>query len=236
MSKQKSIVDNLLFKPLVATDDPQKRLIVIYGVNVGSSKAISAKGKLVVSTVTTIDVLDITSTVELGTPVRDNWLVTDPKELKKCFEEVNSEDYILQIQTATSIIHQEMNDLSVHLQDCAKSFSTLQYISNSSDTNELMIGTESNGLAHIVFKTVTGDMAKLNREQIDKIGNVIMEVIMGNVASDLANEETLRKLRAEVNYKLIEALPDNMRADDIHVNMDSFVEEIKKFQGDTESN
>jgi hypothetical protein len=27
-----------------------------------------------------------------------------------------------------------------------------------------------------------------------------------------------------------------MRADDIHVNMDSFVEEIKKFQGDTESN
>jgi hypothetical protein len=91
-------------------------------------------------------------------------------------------------------------------------------------------------LAHIVFKTITGDKIDITKnlspQDVATLGGVLLDIIRNHADEDMdnVNEEFLKKLRAEVEYKIVESLPASLKAGDIRINMEAFVDEIKRFR------
>lgn len=95
------------------------------------------------------------------------------------------------------------------------------------DEGNLIIGSESGSLAHIVFNTINGETAKLKEDEIEKIGQVIINTMMINSDIDLTNDQEVNDLVSEIEFKIIDSLPGSLKAGSFFIKKDVLVKEMK---------
>jgi hypothetical protein len=233
MSKSKrKILESLLFKPYKFTFDGKNSIIVIYKFDSHTSKNINSKGKIKNKQVNSITIVDINETLDRGSFYTDTWTIVNIDEFLSYLQPVDVSEFAEEIQTALSIIINESAVLSSKLSLLSDALMSISHVINESPRKEgeIIIANEDDYIAQIVYKTITGDMEKFNKEDIHKIGNTILEVVTNNSHIDLDVQDNVRKIKAEIEYKIIDNLPAVIKAEDISINMDSITSEIKKIQ------
>ncbi len=231
----KSSVEDLLYKPLLFSTSEGSRLALIYGCDTEIQQRLSVKGKPDKSSTDTVHILDITKTIEQGFPIVEACNISNAQEFRSGLEVVDADDYMDQMIIVHTILQAEMSEIASRMQDCGQAIICLKHVASSTNKNKskgsLTLGTETSPLASIFYSTVTGDVAGLEQKEIEKVGGVIMQIIMNNLSTDTEDAEKIKKLKAEIEYKLVDSLPDHMKAGDVHINMESILEEIRKYQG-----
>ncbi len=231
----KSSVEDLLYKAFFIIDGEDKRLVYIFGCDTEIQQRLSPSGKPEKKYVSAIYILDVTKTIEEGIAIIESFIVSDPKKFRANIEIVDPDEHMEQLALAHTILHSEMAGLANRIQSYGQALITLKHIAGNSPKNKgrgnLVLGTEGSPLASIFYNTVTGDVARLEREEVEQVGGVIMQVIMSHLSTDLDDAEELRRLKAEIEYKLVDSLPNHIKAGNVHINMESIVDEIRKYQG-----
>jgi hypothetical protein len=229
--RYRNSLEDLLYKSIKITEED--RIIVIFACDTHVQHAISQKGKPDKQIVHVIHALDLTTSMTNSAPYIDSWVIQDVGKFKRGIEIIEKEECSEQLITLSTFLVGEMSSLSQRMQACAQALTTVRYMTGSQqhDKGNLLITSDQSGLAHIVFSTVTGDTAKLEKRDIDRIGRVIMDVILNHVSIDMDDSKQVKDLEAEIEYKIVEALPDHMKAGDIAINMKAVLFEIRKFQG-----
>lgn len=243
--KDKSPLEDLFFKPVIVRANDEERLVIIYGCDTVIEQGLNSRGKRSKKIVENIKLIDVTRSLEFSQPVMEVISITNANRFKKHATVVDAKDYIADIVEVTSMIVGEANRLNQSIMNLTSVLTTIQSITVSPEpvqVEEQPSGDEQGNLvlvgqnqpwAHIVFKALDGkkDLEKaLTQKDVETMGGAIMEIISDHIHSDLNNEETVRALKAEIEFKLLNALPDNLRIGDIHLNMDAIIEEIKRFQ------
>lgn len=239
--REKYSITDLLYKPLRFINEGEDNLIIIYSLDVHSTNTLSAKGIPQTTNTTTIYILDLLKTIATCSPVLDSWVIADQKKFVKNVSVVKFDDEQDNVLVSSSIIISDLNNILAKVQEYNKALTALKAISGAfeknKDNGKLIIAQQETGFAHIVYKTMTGDIAKLSEKEVDKIGNVIMDVILAHIDINLDDTEQVNKIKAEMEYKIIEAMPSVMQTNAIHINMEAVINEIRKFQnGNNDSN
>lgn len=238
MSKKKdNSIDDLLFRPLILKDGDNERFIIICGSDAHVHQSLSEKGKQVKNIVNMIHMLDVTQTVCNGQPVLDSWVIASSKDFRKSLTELDITKHMDEVVAASSIILGEMSGLANRMKSLSSAMTTLKFVANKyagvnsgSDTGNVVIGSEDQGLAHIAFKTLTGNVAKLRKEDVEKLGSSILQVIMSNIDTNLDDENELNKIKQELEVRLLEALPPDVQVGDINLNVQGIIDEIIKMR------
>lgn len=229
-------IDSLLFKPFAIKDESgQEKLFIFIGGDETLNKTLSDKGKLTKKNIYILYLFDITDTINSGEAVINNWQISDWNKFKSNLREVPFRECGDLLVMSSNIIVDEINNLTKRASDLNQAITVVRHIAkkagNGDDIGTIVINGSENNLTQIVFKTITGDSVDLKKDDVDKIGEVIMEIVMDHAEDNLDDPEQLKKIRSEIEYKVVEALPDYTQAKNIKINMDAIIEEIKKMKG-----
>lgn len=232
MSKNKTPIDDLLFKPLRYDYNNANRLLIIYNVQSVFNKSQNVKGNDHVETTLLIDTIDVYKTVEHQASVLERTVVISLKDLKQHLIPIPIADCAEPVLEALDIVCQDIREYTTQIQNLIKVSAVIKNVASGLATEGQLILTDGqSGLAQIVFNSVTGKTAELSQDDIDRIGGIIMDVVMHNLSLDTADDKQIKKLKAEIEFKIIETLPASFTAQDIKINMDPILSEIKKYQG-----
>jgi hypothetical protein len=248
----KKTLDNLLFKPLKVNLEEGEKFMVIFGHECITNTEIGEDGKKQKHVQDVVKALNITESISTGNIVIDSYAL-DLDEFLPHVEIVSGVTHLAHIVTVAQQLGREIIELGAKINDCNAALLTLRDITKNvlgtssldgknqeSDSGNLILGGTTEPLAHIVFKTVAGnkteDLAKVLRpEEVMKIGVVLKQIVESHVSTDLEDQENVRKLKAEIEYKIVEALPNNLRAGDVTINTKAILEEIDRLR-DNEDN
>jgi len=236
-------IREILFKPIIVKTEIEERFVFIYAYNCVIEHVLSNDGQINKNHKDIVKFIDIQKSIAMNTTIIDEMTVTDRKKFRSDIVEIPISQCFQDIIHATSVVIEETAEISQRMTEMQnilsaikKCSSELKYSVSPSHGNIVLAGSEE-PLAHIVFKTITGenvDITKnLSQDDIILLGQVLLEIIHLHMEDDLENEDFLKKLKAEIEYKIVESLPSTLRAGDIHINLEAFVEEIKRFR-DTE--
>lgn len=231
---------DLLFKPVVLSTTTGPRLMIIYGHDVIIEHTVGSSGELVKNRKESIKLLDVSRTVEFGHATIEVLNIEDHNKVLEKIKTIDTSECSHDILLATSMLIEEMTMLTDRLNNMSNALSAIKKISetqeesNNFDSGNLILAGSSEPLTHIVFETITGEKVNLHdvlsEQDIRNIGGVLLDIVMSHVDQDLENQDFLKKLLAEIEYKLIEALPSGLKAGDININLNAVVAEIKKFR------
>lgn len=240
-------VESILFKPCLITDmeDPsQKNLVIITSLDVNVSTTLGDEGEPQKDITLSISALDVRESVVSGELVNDGFIITDiPQFLKNISTEVDIFDHREDIMMLYGIMFNEFSAAQENLNRVSNVMRVVQNISKdyadqlASETGgKIDLSANNDVFASIVFDTINGLDNNIDKEDLDNLVGVINGVVVGNMDADLDSEEKVKKIHAELEYKLIEALPSNITSDKITISMSKVLEQIKKFQEDMEKN
>lgn len=240
MSKHKENfnIGNFLFKPIIVRTELEERFIIIFSYNSITESILDDNGEVQKNHKDVIKFLDISKTTELGGAIIDSFVISDKKKFKESTIEIPAAQCFQDIIHIASVVTEEAQQLNERLIDTRNVIAAIRKASSSmknvhSQGNLILAGSEQ-PLAHIVFKTVTGnklDITKdLSREDIGTLGEILLDIIHKYMDDDLENPELIKKLKAEIEYRIVDSLPMTLKAGDVNINLEAFVEEIKRFR------
>lgn len=177
-----------------------------------------------------IKTLNVDSTIETGVPVLDNLEISNAEKFFNSIEEADVEDVATELLVATNLINTNTLMIKERLEQLQTAYHTMKNMFEDHtklDEGNLVIGSESGGLAHIIFNTVDGETVKLKTEEIEKIGQVIINAMMLNSDIDLENKQEVDDLVSEIEFKIIDSLPSTLKAGNFNINKDVLIKEIQ---------
>src|SRR5687768_15687713 len=105
MAKDKTVMEDLLFKPLVARDsNDEERLIIIFGNDTTTKNSLNPSGKKTKEVANVIHVLDITATIALGQAAIESSVVNNFSKFKSRLKEIKAEDCEEELHIATRVL------------------------------------------------------------------------------------------------------------------------------------
>ena len=219
----------LLFVPLLGAD--QNNLVCIFECDNQTNYNVKEQNNKI-----SISVLDMTDTVKWGTPIVDYYEIQDVDEFMNNVEPVKDKteykDIITQVFQTLSI---ELNSLLQEISQHSKALQTLQHIAEdiSDDKQKMVIGSDKGGLFSAVFKSIGAKSNRhLSSSDISYITNVLVDEIMQNSNIDLDDDCQVQNLQEYLEAKIVEALPNNISLEDVDINTEDIIEEIRHIQGD----
>jgi hypothetical protein len=237
MKKQdKQILESILYTPLLVEFEDQSYLIIIYAYETYCSFNIDASGKKEKSLSDIVHILNISRTIESGNPVVYSCTIDNLSRFMQQVQKVDISTIQKELELTHSHVLSEMYELANRTQNLNKASSAINYSNKNkndehkNEESDILITTNDAGLAHIVFSTLKNTTKELTKEDVERIGGVIRDIITNHLEMNTDNQDEIRKLAQEVEYKIIETLPSNTVAGKINLNMDYIVSEIKSFQ------
>ncbi len=246
MKDKSKQLEQFIFKPLLVSDGEDQRLVICFGSNTDTEQSISPSGKKIEKSFTTLNFLDISSTNNLEEVVMEECTVTNIKHLKQNVEVLDIQDVMSETMNAAGIVIREIEFLHHRIEELGKMLTAVKFVCNNGqktkqivdkteeqeeDGNIIFAGSEAT-LAHVVFRSLSGIKGELSPQDVDKIGTIIMQIMRDHSEDDLDNKENLKKFKAEIEYKIVDALPSTFTAGDIKINIDAIVKEIKDSHND----
>lgn len=227
-------LDRYLYKLISISLPNQEKIITLpFKVRMEAEQCLSPAGKPETTTKYYLTMLDISKSIQYNEPYIEEALVTDTQELNDSIELVDPNDNMPLLSMASTLIYRHMTAMSQEMQVTSQSMLALKQLLPSNEVQtkgNLILTNDENNLASILYHTITGDTALLSQAQVEKVGQVIMDIIQAHLATDLKDPINVKKIVAEVEYKLIEALPDDTKAGKIQINTSAIIQEIQKFQ------
>lgn len=232
-------MQEFLYKPVyIKSLDAE---ILIFAIENNCQSFVGIDGKVTKENCLIIRYIDINKTLQLGNPIVDSINLINPEVFFKDSEVIDTEEYLPLLMEVSSVLVKEISDLTNVIKSYTQVLTAMRAhasssgkvnLSNLQDKSALIIQGTNAGLAHIVFKTITGNTALLKPEDIDKVGKTIGEIVNKNANTDknFSEQENLKKLKDELEYKIIDSLPIQMRAQDVGINMDAVIEEIERIR------
>lgn len=239
-------IDEFIFKPIQLKDPKteESRLVIIYKVDVSNKIFLDDDQKKSTNTSHTLGLLDVMRTIDRENPVFANFNVEAIDKFKNNCTIVDPEEFAEEIDFCMSIVFDDMIETNDRLNEVSMILSNLQQINSElpdcicdecrqetedeqeKDNENLILGGDSGPLAHLVMRSIEGVKQKLKKDDIDKIGNVLLQIIKSHTDTDFQVKDTVEKLKAEIEYKLVDALPSVLKAGKINLNMKAILEEI----------
>ena len=237
MSKEGTRINDLLFKPLVYNTGDEEKFMLIYNCETKINQQISPNLKKSKKVVEVLRIIDITSTLQSNRIVTETCLVSSLKKFKDNVKIVSIAECIDEMVRVTALLLGEMTVYGQKMSELSSILASIRSLTKPEEAidsgNIILAGTEE-PLAHIVFETVSGQKEAmqevLTHKDIQRMGEVLGNIIMSNLDLDLGDEERVRKLKAEIEFKVIDALPHNLKAGDVNIDIKAVLEEIKGFQ------
>lgn len=231
-------IDKYLFKPLLLSSNgeiAEDKIIILFSKESLAKTALYGTGSPFQQVKTSFNILDVDETIKHGEPVIDRASIVEVESLVPYLKELPLEKVAGPLGAIAGIITEHMSILTQTMQTygdiLTATYGAMGTIKpQPEDQCSMLIGGSGGGMAHIVAKTVKGNVAKLTEKDVEKVGRIIVDVIMSKIDEDLTDEEVISKIKAELEYKVIEALPNSMKAGDINLNMPAILEEINSFK------
>lgn len=238
--EQKEKLENLLFKPIfLKEEEGESRLVIIFNLEDTIFYSVNPNGIPSKTNNITLDLIDITRTIITNYPSIDSYVISDIDKLLLAIEDIgqNSQDLINELSILYSVINTHSANIIQQLQLLGKIGACVKRSlpDFKSDEGSLIIGGETGGLAHIVFATVQGDTAKLKKSEIEKIGSVIMGEILKNLDINTSDQDEVDKFIENLEYMIIDSLPNNLTAGNIRLNKEGILLEIEKYKNSEDS-
>ncbi len=236
---KKNDLKEYLYKILFV--DETESLIMIYTLDTKVQQLLSPEGKPLEQISYDIHYVNLTRSLMENSTILESYTIQDIQAFKENVEIVDPQECKDDILDVGSRITVEMSMLANKMQELTQAFSTFRYLLGSeqdivNNQSAFVVSDGVSNLAQIVFKTVTGDIATLDKEDVERMGKTILDTIASHAEIDTKSKESVKKLSDELEYKLIEALPDRMKTEDVHINMDAILSEIKNFQDNNNQN
>lgn len=237
MSKSNYYLDKYLSKPIMISTDLGEKPVLIFNYSLINEHIVDSTGKINKRNKDQIKYLDIFSSMEIGFPVLDSFIIEDKKKFEEHVTEMLPQQYLSPVLATTGLVTEEYKNLTDKLGDITNLLNAMkkcvEVAQEGNDQGSLTLFGSKEPLSRIVFETITGEKIKdsLTQQDINRIGSILIDVIQSYIESDLKNPENIKKLRAEIEYKIVDALPDNLKAGDVIINLDAILQEIENFRG-----
>lgn len=231
-------LEKYLFRPLLMN----QKLIMIYGYSLNQTKTIDTNFKFTNKTNYIVNLIHISESIIQGEILTENAEITDINKFFKIAILPEEGQFIEELAMITNMLEESIESLLDQSNSYLKAANATKSILHrlESQTKEdkdneenLVIATPTGGLAHIVYNTI-GEKYQLKEADVVKIGNVITDIVANHTDIDTEDEEAVKKMQAEIEYKIIEAMPIQLKAGEININMDFILSEIEDLQDDGE--
>lgn len=237
-NKKSSPLSDYLFKPLQVDEGDESHIIVVFLVETSYREMLTDKMKPETQTYYKITFIDLTETVVLHSPSFDEVTVQDLTEFRKNVKILDSNETMEILDHSSNIILGWIQQQVQEMQMMSQGLATIKYAMGETtfDKGQIHIHNDTAKMAEVSVQSIMGENIDLTEEQVEKVAQVVGEVVQGHLTTDVGVEENTKKIKAELEYKLFESLPDNMKAGKISINMDAVLKEIKKLQSSEEEN
>jgi hypothetical protein len=225
-NEQELFLKSITYKPIILDDGIDERLSIIYSYETNSAKLLNIDGSETEVLTSTIYLIDINATLALRHTVLDKYIIVDWQKVKDAISLVDPNIYYQALSAANTIIYSEMNGLAKTLETLAIAANTIRHITKTNE-DQILDHTEDQLIA-LAHEIVNGPIDQLEKKDLTKIGKLIIEILTENNEINLDDPESLRRLKAEIDYKVTDIMPDKMR--NININMPSVINEIKKIK------
>lgn len=239
-----SNIQNLLFKPLSVTDSMGQRMIVIISTSTEIKTSLDVSGAIVEKMIENIKFIDIVASLQNGEPIFFSNELGDVDKFIESSKEIDPKTIGEELLELSMMVSLKFELLAKEMSDCQSFLSVFKKLIETSQSTEnlnLILGGSKGQLAHIVLNSVNGknvDLGKsLNQKDIEKIGGVLIEILMENIDIDPDDPQSIKNLSAEIEYKILEAMPNTIKTGDINLNMEFILKEIENLKqqaGDTD--
>jgi hypothetical protein len=235
MPKKTKDINDILFKLLSLKGlNGEKKLGIIYNYDTVSRTSVDAFGKIFTENAETIYFIDVNQTILTGEPILETFTINNKDDFKKNVKVLNTKSFSRELNETFSILFDSIAIIRDQMLTLSKALSSVKHcnVAKLVDVSEgnLIIANDQSAIAHIVFNTIKGNTAHLSPQEVEKIGNGLMEIIISNIDTDTEDENALSRIKQDIEYKIIETLPNSVKAGNINISMDSIIKEIKKIQ------
>ncbi len=240
----KKLLEDHLFKMIRVKGDQSEKIMVIFGHESTTSTEIGNKGTPIKVQKDFLRFINITDTLNTGSVIIDYFNV-DIDDFLKNVEILSPIQQMGSIVAIAGELEEEVAGLTGKIADCMSALMTLKALvkdvlpqNNDENSGNIIFGGTTEPLAQIVFKTVSG--AKVNipemlkPDDVVKIGMILKNIVEEHVSDDLTDEKLIKRLEAEIEFKIIDALPNNLKAGDVRINTKAIVDEITSLRNHKE--
>ncbi len=214
------------------SDGDEKHIIFIYGYEYVNSYGISLQGKKEKVCSDILYIVNVSKTLDFGETNFYSIPVENIDKLLPLLEEIPPDEIREEMSDILQILNGEITYLSNRFNALSKITSSFNYSVNNGDNKQanLVIGNGEEGIAHIVLNTLNDTSIKLGEDDIEKVGNALMDIIIQNNGINVENKDETEQLRKDIEFKIIESLPVDLRTGDINININCILQEIKRYQ------
>lgn len=223
-------IDDLLYKVFLLKYNDEEKLILIFKHKAISEHTIDLDGSSKNKITNVLSIVDINSSILVNRPVYEEFFYEDLSEFEKNISSANIIEHAYSLNTFYSVTLNYIDGLEKEVETSQDILSSLKFCSNKNkdiDANFSIINDEMKNIVNVPLKSIHGDLSHVTQEDIQRINDVIKEVIHNHLSIDENNPKEIKKLKAELEYKLIEALPSNFSIKDIDIDVPFILSQIK---------
>jgi hypothetical protein len=227
-------IKDLLYKFIAIKNTlGERKIVLIYAYDINIQNFIDLEEKKSEKTRYLIYFVDVLGTIENQQTRYITNLVSNVDEFISNISELSEEESSEYIYKCQDIVYNDLLEINKEAINFGKIISAIKYANSSlsNSTGSIIIGSNRQGVANVVYSAIEGEV-NFSEEDIDKIAKVLNDVVLTYAISkiDLSKDENIKKLNAELKYKIIEVLPTNVKADDIDLNTNFIIKQIEDMQ------
>jgi hypothetical protein len=223
----------LLFKPLINVNNGSDNIIILYSIEERKNISLNLTGEQLVCNYLVVKVLDMTSSVSTDEIVSSEMtVVNEEKFIESVSILQNDEETEEQIEYMIMLAASVISDLSTKINNVGQIINAVRFISNGQEVlgsraNVFLASSNLGELVNLTIKSVDGKPLNLEENQMEKIINVIRDIVVSSTDLDLEDENKVAALKSEIDYKIVESLPHNISTQSININTGAIIDEIK---------
>lgn len=243
----KGTISDLMFKPLQFSDGSLERLIIIFSSDNTINMSMGIDGKVIKTSSEYVQFIDVMETIENERPIVHSHKLMDSEKFRSCVQEVNPAEFADELLGVSMVVGLFVETVTQQLAQCQSFLTTIKSITDKMHTKpkdfHLGLSGSQGPLAYMVLNSISGNGIDLNstlqEKDVEKVGGVLIEILTSHLDIDPNDEEQVRKLRAEIEYKIVDAMPVGIKVGNFSLNMDFILKEIEKLKqsiGEDENN
>lgn len=228
-------LESLYFNVVELHSGDVKRPYFIVSVKENQKRFINNDGEIEKENTVEIEAIDLTNTFLMGEVIVEKFDITDQEKFLANAKIGNAIEYSDQLLVLCQMIAEELIDLNELGKTYNRTISSVKRLLNNAiasdtDNGRIAFNGHEGILALLGFNMIKGGDVEIHQSEVQKIGSVIMGHIEKNVGRDFSAEEDVESLRREIELDIIKALPNKIKAQNLHLDMKKIVEEIENFK------
>jgi len=224
------LIEKIMFKPCTYSGGGEEYLIMVF--NVSDIKTLSKNyaGKVQEFNVYKANIVNITKTLEEKDVVIEDLIINDPVKAQELFVVEDAERWAEELDDIYCMLSD--NILSAY-EEMIQYQKCLNAVAYSGSSKIKFRDSDQDGKEHDLFDmnlTNIFEDNSLNQDEIANITPIFMKTLVAHKDIDVENEEELENLKKEIEWNLIQQLPNAYEVGDININTEKIKEILKQMK------